>query len=124
MITSSPTIRKRAIETARRIIEKNPVYLDTETTGLNKSDEIIEISIIDDAGQVVFSSLVKPTQPIPADSTLIHGITDADVRAARTWPAVWPEVRGALFGRLVVIYNEAFDTRMISRPRPIQPSST
>ncbi len=115
MITSSPTIRKRAIETARKIIERNPVYLDTETTGLNKSDEIIEISIIDDAGQVVFSSLVRPTQPIPPDSTSIHGITDADVRGARTWPVVWPEVRGALVGRLVVIYNEAFDLRMMQQ---------
>jgi len=115
MITSSSSIRKRAIETARKVIEKNPVYMDTETTGLEKSDEIVEISIIGDDGQVVFNSLVRPSQPIPPDSTRIHGITDAEVAAARAWPTVWPEVRAAMFGRLVVIYNEPFDMRMMQQ---------
>ena len=116
MIPSAHTTRRlRAIETARKLIEKRPVYLDTETTGLERTDEIIEISIIDDEGQLLFGSLVKPTQPIPPDSTRIHGITNADVSSARTWPVVWPEVRAALFGRLVVIYNEDFDLRMMQQ---------
>jgi DNA polymerase-3 subunit epsilon len=115
MNTSTPAARRRAIDTARKIIENRPVYLDTETTGLERSDEIIEITIIDDDGQVIFGSLVKPSQPIPADSTRIHGITDEEVRAARAWPVIWPEVRAALFGRLVVIYNEEFDLRMMQQ---------
>ncbi len=115
MITSSPPVRRRAIETARRIVQNRPVYLDTETTGLERFDEIIEISIIDDEGQLLFGSLVKPSQPIPFDSTRIHGITNEDVQGARSWPAVWPEVRAALFGRLVVIYNEEFDLRMMQQ---------
>jgi DNA polymerase III subunit epsilon len=115
MISSSSATRRHAIETARAVIDKKPVYLDTETTGLERSDEIIEISIIDDEGQVLFSSLVKPSQPIPASSTRIHGITDAEVRTARSWPVVWPEVRAALFSRMVVIYNEEFDVRMMQQ---------
>ncbi len=98
MIASSPAARRRAIETARKVIENRPIYLDTETTGLERSDEIIEISIVDDEGQVVFDSLVKPSQPIPADSTRIHGITDADVLGARSWPVVWPAgARGSVW---------------------------
>ncbi len=116
MITSSTTSRKRAIEWAKNIIEKKPVYLDTETTGLEKSDEIIEISIIDDDCQVLFSSLVKPSRPIPSSSTFIHGITDDMVRIARTWPVIWPDVRAALFGReAVVMYNAEFDMRMMQQ---------
>ncbi|RPJ50867.1 MAG: 3'-5' exonuclease [Chloroflexi bacterium] len=115
MIRSFQTKRHLAIETARSVIAKNPVYLDTETTGLESSAEIIEISIIDDASQVLFTSLIRPSQPIPADSTRVHGITDAEVATARAWPAVWPEVRASLFGRLVVIYNEAFDLRMMKQ---------
>ncbi len=116
MINSpSSAVRRRAVETARTILEKRPVYLDTETTGLERTDEIIEISIIDDDEKVLFSSLVKPSQLIPPDSTSIHGITNDDVRGARTWPVVWPEVRAALFGRLVVIYNEEFDLRMMQQ---------
>ncbi len=115
MLNTTSSVRRRAIETARKVIEANPVYLDTETTGLERGDEIVEISIIDDSGQVLFESLVKPSQPIPAVTTRIHGITNEDVRSARTWPAVWPEVRSALFGRLIVIYNEEFDLRMMQQ---------
>ncbi len=115
MLNTTSSVRRRAIETARKVIAANPVYLDTETTGLERGDEIIEISIIDDSSQVLFESLVKPSQPIPAVTTRIHGITNEAVRGARTWPAVWPEVRSALFGRLIVIYNEEFDLRMMQQ---------
>lgn len=107
------TLRQRAIDTARVILEKKPVYLDTETTGLNSDDEIIEISIVDDDGSILLDSLVKPVKSIPLDATRIHGLADEDVRSARTWPVVWPEVRSILFGRLVVIYNQDFDLRMM-----------
>jgi DNA polymerase-3 subunit epsilon len=115
MINSSPSLRQRAIETAKKVLAARPIYLDTETTGLERTDEIIEISIIDDDEQVLFESLVKPSQPIPSSATRIHGISYQDVENARTWPVVWPQVRSALFGRLVVIYNEEFDLRMLQQ---------
>lgn len=115
MLISSPAARQRAIQTARKVLNERPVYLDTETTGLNSSDEIIEISIVDDEGVVLFESLVKPSQPIPESATLIHGITDEEVESARNWPAIWPQVRSFIFGRLVVMYNESFDMRMMQQ---------
>lgn len=115
MTNSPPPVRQRSIQTAQKILEARPIYLDTETTGLESRDEIIEISIIDDEGQVLFESLVKPSQPIPASATLIHGISNDEVQKARNWPVVWPQVRSVLFGRLVVIYNESFDIRMMQQ---------
>ncbi len=115
MINPTPANRQRILETARKVLAARPVYLDTETTGLDRSDEIIEISIIDDDGQVVYESLGKPSAPIPPASTQIHGIRNEDVQSARTWPTVWPQVRNALFGRVVVIYNEEFDLRMMQQ---------
>lgn len=115
MLNTLASARKRAIETAQKVISAGPVYLDTETTGLERSDEIIEISIIDDEGEVVFESLIKPSQPIPASATYLHGITDGQVQNALAWPLVWPQVRSALFGRLVVIYNEEFDLRLMQQ---------
>lgn len=112
---NSPTVRQRAIEVARRVCSANPVFVDTETTGLGAGDEIIEISIIDDNGQTLLEALVKPSQPIPAASTRVHGITDADVQSARSWPVTWPQIRSALFGRLIVFYNEDFDMRMMQQ---------
>ena len=34
--------RQNAIMIARQVISQNPVYLDTETTGLEKTDEIVD----------------------------------------------------------------------------------
>jgi DNA polymerase-3 subunit epsilon len=111
----TPSLRQRAIETARSVLQNKPVYLDTETTGLNQTDEIIEISIIDDDGNPLIETLVKPSQPIPASATAIHGITNEEVKSARPWPIVWPDIRSALFGRTIVIYNAEFDKRMLQQ---------
>jgi len=107
--------RQQAIQTARQAILQKPVYLDTETTGLDRNDEIVEISIIDEDGQVLLESFVKPTQPIPADVIQVHGITDEMVRQAPSWPVLWMRVRSVLFGRLLAIYNADFDLRMMQQ---------
>jgi DNA polymerase III subunit epsilon len=111
----TPSLRQRSVDAARSILQNRPVYLDTETTGLGQDDEIVEISIIDDEGITLVETLVKPSRPIPPDASAIHGITNEEVQSARTWPLVWPEVRGALFGRLVIIYNQEFDLRMLQQ---------
>jgi len=109
------TLRQRSIDMARAVLGKNPVFLDTETTGLGSEDEIVELSIIDLDGAILFDSLIRPTKPIPVDATAIHGISNLDVQGARPWPVVWPEIRGLLFGHLVVIYNQDFDLRMMQQ---------
>ncbi|MEJ5314802.1 MULTISPECIES: 3'-5' exonuclease [Anaerolinea] len=114
--TVTPTLRQRAIQIAREVLKHNPIYLDTETTGLGAQDEIIEISIVNDQGQVVYESLVRPTRPIPPDAIAIHGITNEEVQKARPWHIVWQEVRPVLLNAgVVVIYNEEFDLRMMQQ---------
>lgn len=115
MLNASSVTRQRAIETARKVISANPVYLDTETTGLERSDEIVEISIIDDEGKPLFESLVKPSKPIPAEATRVHGISNAEVQNARSWPILWPQVREVLRDRLIVMYNAEFDLRLMQQ---------
>lgn len=115
MLNASPLTRQRAIETARKVIAANPVYLDTETTGLERSDEIVEISIINDEGETLLETLVKPSKPIPAQATGVHGISNADVQNARSWPIIWPQVREVLRDRLIVIYNAEFDLRLMQQ---------
>ncbi|MHB0923261.1 MAG: 3'-5' exonuclease [Bellilinea sp.] len=108
----TPT-QQRVIEIARSIIQQNPVYLDTETTGLDKNAEIIQIAVVDDAGHILLDEFVRPSQPIPVEVTLLHGINDAMVAGSKSWPALWPTVRGHLVGRTVGIYNAEFDVRMM-----------
>ena len=58
-------------------------FFDLETTGTNiTQDRIIEIAVIKvmPNGEVLKkTSLVNPTIPIPAESSMFHGIYDKDV---------------------------------------------
>ena len=99
---------------ARQVLASDMVvYLDTETTGLGSDDEVVEISVVDAAGAVLFDSLVRPTKPIPPGATGVHGISDADVAAAPAFDEILPALAGALAGKVVVIYNRAFDLRLL-----------
>ncbi len=115
MSTAINPLRKRAVEIARRVCAEKPVYMDTETTGLERTDEIVEISIVDDDGSILLETLVKPSHPIPFSAMQIHGISNEEVQNERPWPVVWPQVRSILFGRLIVFYNQEFDLRMMQQ---------
>ena len=106
--------RKSAAQIARAEVERQPVYLDTETTGREQWDEIVEICLLEADGQVLLNSLVRPTCPISPAASAVHGLTDRMVASAPAWPAVWPQVEAALAGRRVAVYNAAFDLRMLA----------
>lgn len=102
-----------------------PVFLDTETTGLDSTAEIVEISIIDFFGNILVNTLVKPTGLISPLATAVHGITYETVKDAPTWPQVLPAVDQALAGKLGVIYNLDYDIRLMFQscaPWKITPS--
>ena len=80
--------RVKAVQKARELLQAAPLFLDTETTGLHASDQIVEIAICDLGGNVLFDTLVKPTAPIPPEASAIHGIDDAMVASAPGWPEV------------------------------------
>ncbi len=76
-----------------RIIEF--IAIDVETTGLDsRLDRIVELAAVrfGPSGEESsrFESLVRPEVRIPADSTAIHGITDADLEQAPTPAEVLP----------------------------------
>lgn len=86
--------------------------LDTETTGLGDDDEIIEIALINQDGEAVLNTLIKPTQPIPAEATAIHGITDEMVADAPTWAEIEYKLSRLVWEKYVFIYNSQFDFRL------------
>jgi DNA polymerase-3 subunit epsilon len=110
---TNSSIRQHAIEQARILVAREPVYLDTETTGLEMADQIVEICILDHDGKPLVDCLVKPKGKIPVLASRIHGITDEMVTDAPTWPELWPQVAAALAGRHVAIYNADFDLGMM-----------
>jgi len=100
---------------AQKFISAEYLVLDTETTGIDLDSEIVDIGIVDNQGEIVLDSLVKPLSPIPKDATAIHGITDKMVEFAPTWKEIWPRIRKALKNSDVAIYNAEFDLKMIKR---------
>jgi len=101
--------RQRAVLVAREILEARPVYIDTETTGLDPDSEIIEICVLDQDGRVLVDRLVRPTIPIPSDASRVHGIRDAMVAGEPSWAEIWPAVERAIAGRTIAIYNADYD---------------
>lgn len=66
-------------------LDRNISIIDAETTGVDvQVDKILELAVILWDGEKVISERVRrfnPGRPISAESTAIHGITDADVAA-------------------------------------------
>ena len=115
-MTSPTDPRSDAIKTANNVLLSNPVYLDTETTGLGQKDEIVEIAVVDNQGNTLIDSFVKPSRPIPADASNIHGITDEMVQKAPAWPILWTtQIKPILNNRIIVAYNSDFDKGMIEQ---------
>ncbi len=105
---------KKIGERARKLLALKPVVIDTETTGLDRQAEIVEIAILDLDGQVLFESRVKPVKGIPAEATRIHGITDEMVKDCPDFGEITPYLF-AIHGHPVTGYNVEFDIRMINQ---------
>lgn len=119
MVVSPAQARREAAHLARMRLHAGPCYLDTETTGLGPQDEIIEVCLLDAAGQVQFESLVQPTRPIPLDAVGLHGITDAMVESAPRWTEVWPRLRDLMQACSIAVYNADFDARLLRQTQAI-----
>ena len=77
-------------------LQRPLVVFDLETTGINTStDRIVEIAYIKvypDGRRVSRSMRVNPGMPIPPESTLVHGISDADVEGLPSFADVAHDV--------------------------------
>ena len=99
------------------------VVVDLETTGLTpKTDRIIEIGAILfskdlylTSGEVKnFQCFIKQENPIPTDSTAIHGITDEMVKDGDTEYSALSEFFVFSRGLPVYAYNAKFDRDFIT----------
>lgn len=105
---------RNPVEYAKDIIKRDPIILDTETTGLKSDDEIVEIAAVDIDGDVQINTLIKPVDVIPARAILIHGINNRIVNNAPTFDIVWKnKLKSLLSNRPICLYNYDFDIRLI-----------
>lgn len=98
---------------------KNPiVFFDLETTGLNiATDRIVEISYLKvwpNGKEESKTRRINPEMPIPAISTAVHGITDADVASCPTFKEVAKTIAADFKGCDLAGYNSSrFDVPLL-----------
>lgn len=97
------------------LLDREEVFiLDTETTGLESYDEIIEVAVIDTTGATRHHSLVKPKGRVSAGARRVHGITPSMLKDAPEWPHVYEELMPLLKSAFVVLgWNARFDRRLL-----------
>lgn len=100
-------------------LKKPIVFFDLETTGINVvRDRIVEISYIKvmPNGETKEKTIrVNPEMPIPAESTAVHGITDADVANERTFKEIAAQLAQEFTGCDFAGYNSnRFDIPMLA----------
>jgi DNA polymerase III subunit epsilon len=92
-------------------LDRPLVVLDVETTSVDISTaRIIEIgvSVLNPDGVVKpkrWSRRINPGIPIPAESTAIHGITDADVAECKMFDYYAPRIHAFIDGKHLAGYN-------------------
>jgi DNA polymerase-3 subunit epsilon len=105
-----------AIDWARRVLGYRYMYviLDTETTGLGKNDEIIQMAVIDLNGTVLFNENIRPTKKkrISQESTDIHGLTMKHLANSPTFREFSTPLEKVIGNRKIITYNVSFDVRL------------
>lgn len=107
----------RTIDYAQEILRNQAMFLDTETTGLSEHDEIVEVALITTNNKELLNNIVKPTRPIPAVATEIHGITNERTRLpdALDWYRASSLMRKHASSFPIAIYNAVFDLKMLKQ---------
>jgi DNA polymerase-3 subunit epsilon len=101
--------------------EARYVALDTETTGFAAyaGDEIVQIALLEYRGLeptgCSWCSYVRPSLPIPAAATAVHGITDEMVADAPAIGDIIDDVVEFMQDAVLVGHHIAFDLRFLNR---------
>ncbi len=113
--------KDEAIAWAREVLgDPGVIVLDTETTGLDRNAEIVEIAVMDVHGQTLLDTLIRPHGTIPVEASAIHGIEAADVADAPAWPEIHDQLAHLLYNASkIVIYNASYDKCLLDQTRAL-----
>lgn len=99
-------------ELERKVTTTNKVVLDVETTGFSsKYDEMLQISAINEHGEILLNEYIKPLYTTEwKEAQKVHGITPEKVKNCPTVNDLWEKVQLLLLSANEIIgYNVEFD---------------
>lgn len=108
--------QRAAIDWARMVLANKErfVILDTETTGIGRNDEIIQIGIIDLDGNTLLNQNIRPQKrkAIPKDATNVHGLTMDELINCPVFSELKDILKQTIGHRGIIAYNAEFDLRL------------
>lgn len=107
--------RGKAARLAHTWLSQDPVFLDTETTGLDAGAQALEIGLVNARGDLVYETRLKPTVSIDQAAAAVHGISEAMLADAPAWPDIAQQLQHHIDQRPLVIFNADFDTRILKQ---------
>lgn len=117
--TKRQQINEGASTSVSDLLDRDDVLLvDTETTGLGETAEIIEIAAIDTLGNLRLSVLSMPEGRISSGASKVNGLTrrKLEIEGAKPWPELHEKVKSVLeSASIVVAWNATFDVRMLNQ---------
>lgn len=96
----------------------NFIVIDVETTGLKKTEKIIEVAAVRYKNFTpieVFNSLLDPQKPIPSEASRINHITDDMVRGKPTYKSIIPALEEFIGSSALIGHNLSFDLEFLYR---------
>lgn len=107
--------QRAAIKWAQSLLSSNHVVIwDTETTGLTKEDEIIEIGAVNLVGDTLIDLKLRPIYiDRVARVTAINGFSPEALQDAPGLWESWPHIYKWLSASTWAIFNAAFDSEML-----------
>ncbi len=115
--------RHDSIQALKTLSWDKVVTLDSETSGLTKGSEIIELSIVRNHDRkILFNSLLQPHDyehygltKQTEKAAKVNGIAVYELRTAPTLPDVWEDIINILQSHQIIVYNVGFDLPMLQR---------
>jgi DNA polymerase-3 subunit epsilon len=90
------------------------IFFDTETTGLNDDDEIVELAITDERCNTLYSQRFKPTKRMSAGASRVTDITDDMLVDMPTFADEFDRIK-SVFAQVdqAIAYNVNFNIRLL-----------
>lgn len=91
------------------------VVLDTETTGLSQTDEVVELSILDSNAEEIYHSFFQPEHEVNYQAAQVTGLTNDKLIGQPLFKNEWPKIKEAIGARLIAGHNLQFDRRLMQQ---------
>ena len=100
---------------AHRLMQRDDwQVVDIETTGLGPEAEVVEAAIIDNRGETLLDTMVRPRTPPEPQATRVHGLHGDVLRNQPRFDQVHGMLARLLTGRTVVAYHAEFDRHVLA----------